>query len=99
GTPGKQCGLAATGVYQPSLRSPWLAATRIRSTIRRLEGISSPTQVFREIEHQVTCGLYRDKPLFHAVNICLSLLRQGRWTTPWDFPAATVEHQSPPMAA
>ncbi|WP_419614734.1 hypothetical protein [Thiolapillus sp.] len=25
-TPGKQCGLAATGVYQPSLRSPWLAA-------------------------------------------------------------------------
>ncbi|WP_419607473.1 hypothetical protein [Thiolapillus sp.] len=26
GTPGKQCCLAATGVYQPSLRSPWLAA-------------------------------------------------------------------------
>ncbi|WP_419645274.1 hypothetical protein [Thiolapillus sp.] len=26
GTPGKQCGLAAAGVYQPSLRSPWLAA-------------------------------------------------------------------------
>ncbi|WP_419611512.1 hypothetical protein [Thiolapillus sp.] len=26
GTPGKQCGLAATGVYQPLLRSPWLAA-------------------------------------------------------------------------
>ncbi|WP_419653626.1 hypothetical protein, partial [Thiolapillus sp.] len=26
GMPGKQCGLAATGVYQPSLRSPWLAA-------------------------------------------------------------------------
>ncbi|WP_294053675.1 hypothetical protein [Thiolapillus sp.] len=26
GTPGKQCGLAATGVYQPSLRSPCLAA-------------------------------------------------------------------------
>ncbi|MCP3671352.1 MAG: hypothetical protein GY814_13145 [Gammaproteobacteria bacterium] len=25
-TPGKQCGLTATGVYQPSLRSPWLAA-------------------------------------------------------------------------
>ncbi|WP_419625066.1 hypothetical protein [Thiolapillus sp.] len=29
GTPGKQCGLAATGVYQPSLRSPWLAAEEI----------------------------------------------------------------------
>ena len=26
GTPGKQCSLAATGDYQPSLRSPWLAA-------------------------------------------------------------------------
>ena len=26
GTPGKQCGLAATGDYPPSLRSPWLAA-------------------------------------------------------------------------
>ena len=25
-TTGKQFGLAATGVYQPSLRSPWLAA-------------------------------------------------------------------------
>ncbi|WP_294042437.1 PilN domain-containing protein [Thiolapillus sp.] len=29
GTPGKQCGLAATGDYQPSLRSPWLAAKDI----------------------------------------------------------------------
>ena len=27
GTPGKQCDLAATGDYQPSLRSPWLAAS------------------------------------------------------------------------
>ncbi|WP_419634672.1 hypothetical protein, partial [Thiolapillus sp.] len=39
GTPGKQCGLAATGVYQPSLRSPWLAAnvsvsSRCQTTIR-----------------------------------------------------------------
>nr|WP_293647040.1 hypothetical protein [Thiolapillus sp.] len=30
GTPGKQCGLAATGDYQPSLRSPWLAANARR---------------------------------------------------------------------
>ncbi len=29
-TTGKQCGLAATGVYQPSLRSPWLAAQEDR---------------------------------------------------------------------
>ncbi|WP_419606345.1 hypothetical protein [Thiolapillus sp.] len=27
-TTGKQCGLAPTGVYQPSLRSPWLAARK-----------------------------------------------------------------------
>ncbi|WP_419630260.1 hypothetical protein, partial [Thiolapillus sp.] len=34
GTPGKQCGLAATGVYQPSLRSPWLAAVVGRDVLR-----------------------------------------------------------------
>ncbi|WP_419625636.1 hypothetical protein, partial [Thiolapillus sp.] len=34
GTPGKQCGLAATGVYQPSLRSPWLAAV-----VRHCQGV------------------------------------------------------------
>ncbi|MEJ1412196.1 MAG: hypothetical protein RPU90_01260, partial [Candidatus Sedimenticola sp. (ex Thyasira tokunagai)] len=28
-TTGKQCGLTATGDYQPSLRSPWLAANDI----------------------------------------------------------------------
>ncbi len=35
-TTGKQCGLAATGVYQPSLRSPWLAADA-----RQLERLQS----------------------------------------------------------
>ncbi|WP_419589191.1 metal ABC transporter solute-binding protein, Zn/Mn family, partial [Thiolapillus sp.] len=33
GTPGKQCGLAATGDYQPSLRSPWLAALEAASAV------------------------------------------------------------------
>ncbi|MBL3617568.1 MAG: hypothetical protein JMN26_07535, partial [gamma proteobacterium endosymbiont of Lamellibrachia anaximandri] len=33
GTPGKQCGLAATGDYQPSLRSPWLAAQAWQSIL------------------------------------------------------------------
>ncbi|MBL3590511.1 MAG: TonB-dependent receptor, partial [gamma proteobacterium endosymbiont of Lamellibrachia anaximandri] len=37
GTPGKQCGLAATGDYQPSLRSPWLAANAGKATINGLE--------------------------------------------------------------
>ncbi|WP_419603922.1 hypothetical protein [Thiolapillus sp.] len=35
GTPGKQCGLAATGVYQPSLCSPWLAANDKRKRHRK----------------------------------------------------------------
>ncbi|WP_294053401.1 hypothetical protein, partial [Thiolapillus sp.] len=38
GTPGKQCGLAATGVYQPSLRSPWLAAMVAMARIRDFFG-------------------------------------------------------------
>ncbi|WP_419619066.1 hypothetical protein [Thiolapillus sp.] len=33
-TTGKQCGLAATGVYQPSLRSPWLAALEFLALLR-----------------------------------------------------------------
>ncbi len=34
-TTGKQCGLAATGVYQPSLRSPWLAARDFETDVLR----------------------------------------------------------------
>ena len=35
-TTGKQCGLAATGDYQPSLRSPWLVAVVLALGIRFL---------------------------------------------------------------
>ncbi|WP_419590046.1 hypothetical protein, partial [Thiolapillus sp.] len=42
GTPGKQCGLAATGVYQPSLRSPWLAASA-SSTPDTCQGLLIPS--------------------------------------------------------
>ncbi|WP_419607528.1 hypothetical protein, partial [Thiolapillus sp.] len=42
GTPGKQCGLAATGVYQPSLRSPWLAAKEaVGRVTNRFQGDSA----------------------------------------------------------
>ncbi|WXG51673.1 MAG: hypothetical protein RNU03_12550 [Candidatus Sedimenticola sp. (ex Thyasira tokunagai)] len=34
-TTGKQCGLTATGDYQPSLRSPWLAAGEFISPDKR----------------------------------------------------------------
>ncbi|WP_293650912.1 hypothetical protein [Thiolapillus sp.] len=39
GTPGKQCGLAATGVYQPSLRSPWLAADEYKPASMDLQSL------------------------------------------------------------
>ncbi|WP_293650930.1 hypothetical protein [Thiolapillus sp.] len=41
GTPGKQCGLAATGDYQPSLRSPWLAANVSNTSSRSICGSGS----------------------------------------------------------
>ena len=41
GTPGKQCGLAATGDYQPSLRSPWLAASEAFRTSQMVGCLSS----------------------------------------------------------
>ncbi|WP_419590040.1 hypothetical protein, partial [Thiolapillus sp.] len=49
GTPGKQCGLAATGVYQPSLRSPWLAAKEVHLFNALFEGNALRTsEDFRE---------------------------------------------------
>ncbi|MEJ1399845.1 MAG: hypothetical protein RPU41_03835, partial [Candidatus Sedimenticola sp. (ex Thyasira tokunagai)] len=39
-TTGKQCGLTATGDYQPSLRSPWLAAI----AVKKLTSLSRKSQ-------------------------------------------------------
>ncbi|WP_419640452.1 hypothetical protein, partial [Thiolapillus sp.] len=52
-TTGKQCGLAATGVYQPSLRSPWLAAEEPKEGYNLLRGL------FRE--HRVQGLVNRQK--------------------------------------
>ncbi|WP_419588454.1 hypothetical protein, partial [Thiolapillus sp.] len=49
GTPGKQCGLAATGVYQPSLRSPWLAADGYWNAFNICHGTSGAD---RHFEHR-----------------------------------------------
>ncbi|WP_419594153.1 hypothetical protein, partial [Thiolapillus sp.] len=51
GTPGKQCGLAATGVYQPSLRSPWLAALVVYGDvlINSLQACLRPRERFWDI--------------------------------------------------
>ncbi|WP_419608205.1 hypothetical protein, partial [Thiolapillus sp.] len=58
GTPGKQCGLAATGDYQPSLRSPWLAAKEddnqklIRdATLLQLQKSNALEQQLKAIRH------------------------------------------------
>ncbi|WP_419639686.1 hypothetical protein, partial [Thiolapillus sp.] len=47
GTPGKQCGLAATGVYQPSLRSPWLAAKAVS------DRLDLPGEIIGEFKRQI----------------------------------------------
>ncbi len=63
GTPGKQCGLAATGVYQPSLRSPWLAAVGVRaSCIRWPSPHRSPIPWFRRFWAP---GRGQDRPIAH----------------------------------
>ncbi|WP_294052173.1 hypothetical protein, partial [Thiolapillus sp.] len=53
-TTGKQCGLAATGVYQPSLRSPWLAAaddvkTALKLAAEELQACLRPRDRFWDI--------------------------------------------------
>ncbi len=50
GTPGKQCGLAATGVYQPSLRSPWLAA-KVEAGVKYVKHNALAGEVFDDWNH------------------------------------------------
>ncbi|MBL3617099.1 MAG: hypothetical protein JMN26_05145, partial [gamma proteobacterium endosymbiont of Lamellibrachia anaximandri] len=60
GTPGKQCGLAATGDYQPSLRSPWLAAieqegadvsTKMQASIMAFQFYDKLSQRLSHVNH------------------------------------------------
>ncbi len=59
-TTGKQCGLAATGVYQPSLRSPWLAAADYRYPALQADQIkhwdSSQSQQYPYTKPSVNIG-------------------------------------------
>ncbi|WP_419587336.1 hypothetical protein, partial [Thiolapillus sp.] len=57
GTPGKQCGLAATGVYQPSLRSPWLAVFALSGIIARRYLAAGRATV---LHHFLLFHMYRD---------------------------------------
>ncbi|MBL3619677.1 MAG: hypothetical protein JMN26_18430, partial [gamma proteobacterium endosymbiont of Lamellibrachia anaximandri] len=62
GTPGKQCGLAATGDYQPSLRSPWLAAKEVDPEetalfiVATLEGCMSMAKNAQDKAVLLQCG-------------------------------------------
>ena len=85
GDPAKETALPSPSAETKKRELPAHVGARIRATIRKLPGISSPAEVFREIRHQVCEGLFADKDLLHATNICLKLLREGRWTTPWDY--------------
>ncbi|WP_419616404.1 hypothetical protein, partial [Thiolapillus sp.] len=62
GTPGKQCGLAATGVYQPSLRSPWLAADG-----QDVDNGIRPEQL---VHISVRVPVLGDIGIFHTVPLC-----------------------------
>ncbi|WP_419628654.1 hypothetical protein, partial [Thiolapillus sp.] len=53
-TTGKQCGLAATGDYQPSLRSPWLAAVAL--TILNSRCKSRTGLLLCERDHRLKTG-------------------------------------------
>ncbi|WP_419590002.1 hypothetical protein, partial [Thiolapillus sp.] len=76
GTPGKQCGLAATGVYQPSLRSPWLAAV-VKSLFWRLlresDFIRRPNKII--YHYQYICGFRVDSG--RDGKFCRKTLRGG----------------------
>ncbi|WP_419637815.1 hypothetical protein, partial [Thiolapillus sp.] len=58
GTPGKQCGLAATGDYQPSLRSPWLAAT-VSWRVSRTHPLKFENGTTQDKTHTVSKSLIR----------------------------------------
>ncbi len=74
GTTGKQCGLTATGVYQPSLCSPWLAARdKISiSLTAALSGRRSPRSHFSQV--------WRWTPMTWAIS---SMERSSVWRIVW----------------
>ena len=51
GEPGKQCGLAAAGVYQPSLRSPWLSARVVKKI--------NPVEIYDSLDRRSETGPLR----------------------------------------
>ncbi|WP_419594608.1 hypothetical protein [Thiolapillus sp.] len=76
-TTGKQCGLAATGDYQPSLRSPWLAAPvweALHHMIRRLneDGESAAGELLARMPE-------KGEPLRQLAYHLYTLCERNRW--------------------
>ncbi len=51
-TTGKQCGLAATGDYQPSLRSPWLAASVLALHLLQISLVYVNTLMIQQVRNE-----------------------------------------------
>ncbi|WXG58765.1 MAG: hypothetical protein ROD09_09320 [Candidatus Sedimenticola sp. (ex Thyasira tokunagai)] len=66
-TTGKQCGLTATGDYQPSLRSPWLAAIDIALKLVCIDLLSSIGQM--------QCTYKNPKPIHQTGRLRIDVVR------------------------
>lgn len=82
------------GVIPPAPERPVQVTQEMRSlstgrrqallaALTQMHGISAPRQVLGEIVHQVEQGVFTKLPLPKAINICLHLVRTGRWRTPY----------------
>ncbi|WXG51675.1 MAG: hypothetical protein RNU03_12575 [Candidatus Sedimenticola sp. (ex Thyasira tokunagai)] len=61
-TTGKQCGLTATGDYQPSLRSPWLAAKVCRYRDPESSTMSKSLQGSKVMHRRCVAPLITEEP-------------------------------------
>ena len=62
---------------------------RIANKVSNLhQRISAPKGLCEEIEFAITRGVFRERSPEHGINICLRLVRENRWRTPWGFDSA-----------
>ena len=53
--------------------------------VSNLPRVSAPKGLCAEIEFAITRGVFRERSPEHGINICLRLIRENRWRTPWGF--------------
>ena len=61
---------------------------QIANKVSNLPRVSAPKGLCAEIEFAITRGVFRERSPEHGINICLRLIREHRWRTPWGFGAA-----------